>query len=69
VVDIENISLPSSATVILKEKLLGRYARASIDVDILRSKHTAIKFDIRPIETPIKSIPKTSALRQKIVKV
>lgn len=68
VAEIESTSSPSTVIVLLKEKDLGRYARASMDVDNSKSGYPVTKFQLNLTHTPLKFIPKDDPRRPKYEK-
>jgi len=58
VVDIESVSDPSTVVAVMVEKNRPQYARATMVVDVSKDNYPATKFNIGPIITPIKFVPK-----------
>ena len=63
IAEVESNSEPSTIVVILKEKNRAQYARSFMIVDISKPNYPVIEFDIHPIITPIKHIPKDDTRR------
>jgi hypothetical protein len=63
VAEVESSSEPSTVVVVLKEKNREQYARASMVVDISKPNYPVTEFDMHPIITPIKFIPKDGPRR------
>ena len=68
VADIEDISDPSTVVVVMAEKARPQYARATMVVDVSNDIYPATKFNIGPIITPIKFIPKDDPRRPRYEK-
>ncbi len=68
VVDIEAISDPSTIVVVMMEKARPKYVRATMVVDVTKDNYPFIKFDLGPINTPMKFIPKNDHRRPKYEK-
>jgi hypothetical protein len=58
VVDIESVTSPSLAVIVMKENKRPIYARVSITVDISKNEYPVTEFKINPIATPLKFILK-----------
>jgi len=63
VVDIESAELPSTATILMKEKKRPIYARVTVLVDDSKAGYPVEKFQINPIVTPLKFIPEDDPRR------
>ena len=63
VAEIDSRSEPFSVIATLREKNNPSYARVTMLVDVYRPNYPATKFNIHPIITPIKFIPKDSPRR------
>lgn len=63
VADVESSADPTSIMVVLREKRRPQYARAAMIVDGSKSNYPVTSFNINPIITPIKFIPKDDPRR------
>jgi hypothetical protein len=66
--DVESISDASTIVVVLLEKARPQYARATMVVDVSKDIYPVTKFNIGPIITPIKFIPKDDPRRPRYEK-
>lgn len=63
IVDIEDVSSPADAVIVLKEKNRPIYARVSIHVDVFEANYPVTEFKINAINTPLKFIPEDDPRR------
>ncbi|RFU26954.1 hypothetical protein B7463_g9394, partial [Scytalidium lignicola] len=68
VIEAESISSPSTLVVVLREKKRPQYVRVSISVDVSNPDYPVTKFEIHPINTPLKYIPKDDPRRAEFEK-
>jgi hypothetical protein len=63
IVDIEDISLPASAIIVLRRKKRPIHIRLSISVNVSEPHYPVTEFKIKAINTPLKCIPEDDPRR------